>query len=230
MQQGISTTLQQRLTPQAQDELNTIHDILASTQLTTTPDRRLSHLMDADGKLHTPTLYALLRSSPDAQTPGQQLAWQNHAPPRVKFFAWLLTRQRIQCRSNLHKRRVVDDATCELCGQEDETANHIVFGCPFAREFWAALGFSISDAADVSHLDQLSRPGHVPAEHYSTLLLLFCWQLWKRRNGAIFRQEAATRRDTLRLAKEDARLWQARLPKKDAHVADSWGVIFSLAM
>jgi len=41
----------------------------------------------------------------------------------------------------------------------------------------------------------------------------------------ILRQVNATRRDTLRLAKEDARLWRERLPRKDVRVADSWGAV-----
>jgi len=107
----------------------------------------------------------------------------------------------------------------------------IIFSCPFASEFWSAIGFVVpADAADVSHLDKLDRPAHIPSKHFSTLLLLCCWQLWKRRNGVIFRQEEATKQETLRLAREDARLWQGRLPRKDACVADSWGAIFSLAM
>jgi hypothetical protein len=228
--QGITTTLQPRLTPRAQVELETVKDVLSSLQLTEAPDRRDSPLMDKEGKLHTSALYALLRSTPDSQTDGQRVAWQNHAPPRVKFFAWLLTRKRIQCRSNLQRRKVLEDATCEVCGRGDENANHIIFNCPFAASFWSGIGFVIPADADVSCLDKLSRPAQVPPEHFSTLILLCCCQLWKRRNGVVFRQEAATRREILRLAKEDARLWQARLPRKDACVAETWGEIFSLAL
>lgn len=191
--QGIVSTLQPRLTPQAQTELATVQDLLSSLQLTATPDRRHSHLMDGEGKLQTSALYALLQSPPNSQTEGHQLAWKNHAPPRVKFFAWLLTRKKIQCRSNLQKRGVLDDATCEVCGNGDENANHIIFSCSFASEFWSAIGFVVPADADVSHLDKLDRPAHIPSKHFSTLLLLCCWQLWKRRNGVIFRQEEATK-------------------------------------
>ena len=59
---------------------------------------------------------------------------------------------------------------------------------------------------------------------------LCCWQLWKRMNGVVFRSENATIRNTLAACSGDVDLWKARLPKKDAAVAQSWLRVLNMAM
>jgi len=38
---------------------------------------------------------------------------------------------------------VVDTAICEICQQDKETAEHVIMGCQFAKEFWAKIGFTL---------------------------------------------------------------------------------------
>ena len=71
----------------------------------------------------------------DQKLPSFDFIWRNFAPPRVKFFAWLLIQDRIQCKTNLEKKGLLSNATCDLCKSQDEDANHIVSGCSFARSF-----------------------------------------------------------------------------------------------
>ena len=73
VQNMCETGLQQHLVPRlstaATAELVQVQDIMANTQLSTAPDRRLSPMIALDGKLQTSTLYKLLKSSqgePDA--------------------------------------------------------------------------------------------------------------------------------------------------------------------
>jgi hypothetical protein len=103
-------------------------------------------------------------------------------------------------------KKIMDDARCDICNVREETTQHILFECPFARSFWAALGFQLPAGLCAQQLHLLPRPDIVPAEHYDALILLYCWQLWKRRNGAIFRQELLPLRQVIRLCKEDATL------------------------
>jgi len=115
--------------------------------------------------------------------------WRNRAPPRVQFFAWLLVRERIQSRENLKRRKVLEDAACEICASADETAAHIMFECEFAKSFWAALHIDLPSLITTAKLSELVPPQHIPAGHFDSFLLLCCWQLWKRRNNAVFRQQ-----------------------------------------
>jgi len=54
----------------------------------------------------------IANSSPDDWA---KFIWQNKAPPHVKFFAWLLSQERIQCKANLLRKGIVDNADCDDC-------------------------------------------------------------------------------------------------------------------
>ena len=106
-------------------------------------------------------------------------------PKRLQLFIWLLMQRRIQCqRVNLLRKQIIDSAVCEVCEQEDESADHVIVGCPFAKEFWAKLGIDLPmDTSNVpSDLHNIQRPATIPRKHWSTFIALCCWQLWKRRN------------------------------------------------
>jgi hypothetical protein len=125
-------------------------------------DKRLCPFTSADGKLHTGPLYQLLMTMQGTDSSISKFIRKNRALPRVQFFAWLLTQNRIQCRANLVKKHVVQDATCEVCVETEEKATHIIFQCPFAKNFWRALQFDIPAHTNTSALDELPRPDHVP--------------------------------------------------------------------
>lgn len=37
-------------------------------------------------------------------------------------------------------RHVMDSACCSVCNSDDNSANHILFDCPFARAMWNIFG------------------------------------------------------------------------------------------
>lgn len=159
--QAVHTNLQgafvNRLTPEAQLELSQLNGIVDSIQLTDQPDTRLSPFSKTSDKLDTSTIYRLLKTKKQTDCQSSNFIWKNAAPPRVQMFIWLLIRGRIQCQANLY--RIVDSPCCTLCPNTDETPDHIIFGCPFAGQFWNALGFQ-----DVAELDtgQLHTFQHKP--------------------------------------------------------------------
>jgi hypothetical protein len=52
--------------------------------------------------------------------------WDIKSPPRVQYFLWLLSKNRLLTRDNLSKRRKVKDSTCLFCN-EQEYVNHLFF-------------------------------------------------------------------------------------------------------
>jgi hypothetical protein len=114
MTTGLQRLLQPRLTARATEELQEITCILQSVNLGDSPDLRLCGMENNDHKLATGLIYkASVRG--DQKAPFFAFVWNNFAPPRVKFFAWLLVQNRIQCKTNLRKKNILDDDTCELC-------------------------------------------------------------------------------------------------------------------
>lgn len=62
----------------------------------------------------------------------------------VKIFIWTLIQGKVDHKQNLVKKNVLQNATCDLCQQEDEDCDHIILRCPFASSFWQSIGVHIS--------------------------------------------------------------------------------------
>jgi hypothetical protein len=112
-----------------------------------------------------------MRSAPSVACSRRSITfvWCNHAPSKVRFFAWLLSKARIQSRSSLLHKRILTtaEAVCPVCAGEEETASHIIFGCEFAARFWRSLGFSFPHNVSVTMLHTYAAPAGIPAEKAS---------------------------------------------------------------
>jgi len=62
--------------------------------------------------------------------------WRTWAPPKCHFFLWLVTHNRCWTTDRLGRCGLPHHEQCPLCDQEDETINHLLVSCAFARQFW----------------------------------------------------------------------------------------------
>ena len=159
----------------------------------------------------------------DTPCPFYQFVWKNCAPPVFVSLHGSWFRKRF--RANLVIKHVVDDAECEVCRADDESPDHLILHCTIATQFWAKLGIRVHQAS-VSQLWMLDKPPGVPAQHYSTFLLLCAWQIWKHRHEVAFRSQEPSLLRLLLSCKEEARLWSYRLPRQDKEVADACVMCF----
>ncbi|CAN6345376.1 unnamed protein product [Urochloa humidicola] len=226
VQDGLMPYLVPRISRPAQEELQKLGEVLALVSLRSGEDHRTSALTAKDGVLRAGPVYKLLMATTGPQPRDfSDFVWKNRAPPRVQFFAWLLVQERIQCRTNLLKKHIVQDASCELCSQAEDP-DHIIFRCSFANQAWTKLGIDPSECT-VRALWTVPRPTIVPAKHYHVFLLLISWHLWKHRNAVVFNNEPASLARLWHACKEDALLWSHRWPHSEREAADVWCSILS---
>jgi hypothetical protein len=157
-------------------------------------------------------LYKTLKTAAASPDPWAKFVWNNRAPPRVKFFAWLLLQGRIQCKTNvtnLIKKGIVDNTLCDICNAAEETPAHVIFGCIAARQFWDAVHIQTGVDWTVQKLQEIAPPNHVPGKHFGTFLLLCCWHIWKRRNNTVFRNDRTALNGALAACRLEACLWKA---------------------
>jgi hypothetical protein len=64
--------------------------------------------------------------------------WKIMVPPRVHFFLWLVSKNKILTRNNLAKRQSVVDMSCLFCA-ENETVCHLLSDCVVARQAWGVM-------------------------------------------------------------------------------------------
>jgi hypothetical protein len=55
-------------------------------------------------------------------------------PNAEKNFLWRACHEILPTKVSLHKRKVVRDKICPICGVEEETCFHILWDCPSARD------------------------------------------------------------------------------------------------
>jgi hypothetical protein len=65
--------------------------------------------------------------------------WKTWTPPKCAFFLWLVLHNRCWTADRLAKRNLPHPNLCLLCEQEQESINHLLVGCVFARQFWFIL-------------------------------------------------------------------------------------------
>jgi len=107
---------------------------------------------------------------------------------------------------------------CTLCDQEDETIQHILTTCVFARQFWFQilqplnLGFLVPNRRWTSFADWWKRSWkRVPKQHkqgFNSLVIHGAWILWKHQNGCIFYGSAPIVQGALQAFQDEAQLWQ----------------------
>jgi len=125
--EGVETMMQPRLTARAAAELAALQNKLEGVRLGVGEDSRTCPFEKRGGKLDAGRIYRTSLSD-DQRASSHSFVWRNHALPKVRFFAWLLVQERIQCKTNLMKKHILDDATCDLCKSHPEDSDHVVRG------------------------------------------------------------------------------------------------------
>lgn len=165
--------------------------------------------------------YDVLLRKPDIDNNAQRI-WSSHVPNRVKIFAWLLFRDRLNTRVNLIHKHIISVSDCPRCLTDAEDATHLFISCPYAARIWMRLGITpISDSID--DLWDASLPQGVPPRIWPFVLLTTLWKIWEARNDKAFR--ALDRRSTTsaRLIISDLDIWSHRLSVPgDKEAVSSW--------
>lgn len=89
--------------------------------------------------------------------------------PRVKFCGWLLVKDRIQCKVNLRRKHILQDVICAICGDAEETGDHIIARCRFATSFWRRIGWQVWPLAQRMNRGRLTRRHTFPANSQAPL-------------------------------------------------------------
>ncbi|KAE8813629.1 hypothetical protein D1007_09131 [Hordeum vulgare] len=95
----------------------------------------------------TKTAYKLLSIEPH-EDPHASPIWFSGVPSKVKVFARLLFRSRLNCKANLHQKRISSNSRCPRCNHDYEDIDHIFLRCPLAGRIWQRLGITTPGCVD----------------------------------------------------------------------------------
>ena len=65
--------------------------------------------------------------------------WFINVPPKVRTFIWRACSNILPTKANLLRKNMQVDPTCSVCGQHEETTEHILWECPLAHKVWALV-------------------------------------------------------------------------------------------
>lgn len=67
--------------------------------------------------------------------------WGAKLQPKLKLFVWKILKGILPTRVNLKKRKIPIDNKCPICKVEEETIEHLLFGCDWVRTVWFGSQF-----------------------------------------------------------------------------------------
>ena len=112
-------------------------ELTANVTLTEAPDR-LEWCWERDGVYSTKSAYKAFFGAMTIDPMSEQI-WKSRAPLTLKFFAWLVAKNRCWTADRLRRRGLQHPLRCPLCDQGDETIEHLLISCVVAREVWHAV-------------------------------------------------------------------------------------------
>ena len=110
-------------------------DILFDFQLH--PDSEDKHIwrFSADGQYYAKSAYEGFFLGSTRFGPWEKV-WKTWAPPKCRFFMWLVAHKRCWTADRLARRGLPHPTRCLMCDQATETIDHLLVHCIFAREYW----------------------------------------------------------------------------------------------
>ena len=142
-------------------------------------------VFDSSNKFTVHTMYKTIsfRGIQPVYTP---VVWNLHIPPRIHVFLWLLSNNKTLTRTNLAKRRTLEDISCLFCA-EDESVQHLSFSCCVATLMWKHLS-DISNIQIGEDFESVARwwinNNKNSVLNMSGAALLWC--IWNLHNGMCF--------------------------------------------
>ncbi len=122
--------------------------------------------------------------------------WGWRIPLKIRIFLWLALRHKLLTGDRLIIRWWVGPSFCSLCNASEETLDHLLLVCPYAKAVWSgalhnwpAVCYrflnSPEDLASRWRVAHSSSPGRLK-NVFDSLFAAVCWEIWSERNRRIF--------------------------------------------
>jgi hypothetical protein len=144
--------------------------------------------------------------------------WKFWAPPKCSFFLWLVAHNHCWIADRLGRRNLPHPDCCLFCDQE-ESIDHLLVRCVFARHFWYCLLQRVGLAAlapqpaEPSFFDwwrrMSSSVSKITAKGLNSVIILGAWMLWWHRNACLFDGASPSLSTVLVMASEELWFWRA---------------------
>ena len=129
-------------------EFITLWEKLSSVTLNNSVQDTIHWKFTSQGEYSTSTAY-MAQFAGHTTSIMPAAVWKVWAPPKCKFFAWLIIQNRVWTADRLLRRGWPNCNPCPLCKQVQETAAHLLFQCRFSQRVWVEVATWIGLNGDV---------------------------------------------------------------------------------
>ena len=148
------------------------------------------------GKYSVKIGYNLLAETGRESFFSRDLCWNKDTLPKAGTFTWLAYKGRILTAERLRKIGINGPSRCPLCEKQEETIDHLLIQCQYAKKCWDIVQFKLRWQGPRAQTIREALDGWPRIAEKSTLSSiwlvapsLIIWELWKERNRRIFRGE-----------------------------------------
>lgn len=178
------------LTPGLITEFVSLWMMLDGTTLSHDREDRIVWLHTSDGQYSAKSAYKLHFHGLTASATAT-LTWKTKAPPKCRFFCWLLLQNRIWTAARLQLRHWPNEYFCQLCLRNLETASHLFLECPVTKTIWHRVAEKIhapclspANWDSGSELNEwcllmLERSPVATRAGTASFIMLVFWEIWR---------------------------------------------------
>jgi hypothetical protein len=187
--------IQGSISPEALLEYLVLWDVISEVELQVGVQDKHIWKLSTSGQYTTRSAYDALFQGAISFGPYERI-WKAWAPPKCRFFMWLVAHNRCWTADRLARRGLQHPDKCPLCDQEEENIQHLLAGCVVARQFWYSLlhRVGLSQLAPASSEQSFDTwwewVGADVTEDVkkglNSLIILGAWCIWKHRNDCVF--------------------------------------------
>ncbi|XP_022039937.1 uncharacterized protein LOC110942467 [Helianthus annuus] len=217
----------QGLGPTAIGQLQQLMSMLCSCSVSSGLDR-WNWRYETNGSFSVSSIKQILSTMGRVRT-GSVFEWNNWVPKKVGIVVWRAEMERLPTKCALARRNVqVPNLMCALCGDYEESCDHLFVSCHFAQTVWQNLAgwcrippiiaFGMKDLLTLHGSD----PGSRRKKVIHAVILVAFWSIWKIRNDVVFRQAVPNFTRTLDEIKSMAYLWIKNRSKVAALTWEDW--------
>ncbi|XP_022031149.1 uncharacterized protein LOC110932099 [Helianthus annuus] len=141
--------------------------------------------------------------------------YEGSGPKKVGIVAWRVEMERLPTKCALAALSIpVQSRSCVLCGNYDETSEHIFVSCQFAQMIWQNIAgwcmippIIAFDIKDLLTLHEISSGSSRKKKALCVVMLVTFWSIWKTRNEVVFEQTVPNTTKILDEIKAMTYLW-----------------------
>lgn len=114
--------------------------------------------------------------------------WKSKCIPKIKFFAWLMLKNKLNTRNMLRRRRKFLDEgyACPVCLQDfEETRDHLFFSCQSACDRWNVISIAWNICLPIHQRLKVARRIFA-YPFFMEIFMIGTWCIWQERNALVF--------------------------------------------